>query len=135
MWYFPLLVGHDVSKGDTMDPRAGAHGSPPLLVLALPFSDPLHTHIHTPVLGMPPDHVTVKSDLSNLAAALTWCKQHDADCEKMVQNANALYNKYLHEDGILDFMELLLHRTAIKCARTHCNMPAYCSRQQCVLTS
>lgn len=96
---------------------------------------PSLTHCTHPVLGMLPDHVTVKSDLSNLAAALTWCKQHDADCEKMVQNANALYNKYLHEDGILDFMELLLHRTAIKCARTHCNMPAYCSRQQCVLTS
>ena len=62
------------------------------------------------------DHVSVKSDLSDLAASLRWLKEHDDKAQLIVENANALAVKYLHKEGILDYMHLCLHAVASRYA-------------------
>ena len=58
------------------------------------------------------DHVSVRADLSDLADALRWLKTHDEEAQQLVANANALATKYLHKEGILDYMHLCLYQVA-----------------------
>ena len=60
------------------------------------------------------DHVSVQPDLSDLGQAIEWLKTHDAEAERMVENASALARKYLHLEGILDYMHMCLHEMAVR---------------------
>ena len=55
-------------------------------------------------------YVPINHDLSDLIEKIKWCKQHDAECEKIANNAKKFYNKYLTKDGILDYMQILLYK-------------------------
>lgn len=53
------------------------------------------------------DHLSVRSDLSDLGAAILWAKTHDRECESIVENAHSLYERLIAKDGQLDYLELL----------------------------
>lgn len=53
-------------------------------------------------------YVPVKSDLSDLIQQIKWCKRHDQECNKIVQNCLDFYYTKLSKKGILDYMQLLL---------------------------
>lgn len=53
-------------------------------------------------------YVPIKADLSDLYDQIMWCKSHDAECKVITENAKKFYYTYLTEDGILDFMQMLL---------------------------
>jgi hypothetical protein len=53
------------------------------------------------------DHLSVKSDLSDLGAAILWAKTHDKECESIVANAQSLYERLIARDGQLDYLELI----------------------------
>ena len=54
------------------------------------------------------DHVFVKSDMSNLAEKILWCKTHDEECKKIVSNARNMYEKYLRKNSLMDYMQYVL---------------------------
>jgi hypothetical protein len=53
-------------------------------------------------------YIPVKEDLSDIVDRVKWCREHDKECEQIAQAAREFYNKYLLEDGILDFTQKLL---------------------------
>lgn len=59
-------------------------------------------------------YIPVKEDLSDLIVKIEWCRNNDAECQRIVANANKFYEKYLGVDGILDFLQ----RTFIDLSRT-----------------
>ena len=58
-------------------------------------------------------YVPIKEDLSDLIEKIEWCIRNDAECQRIVQNANKFYEHYLGVDGILDFLQ----RTFVDLAR------------------
>jgi len=60
------------------------------------------------------DHVPVKKDLSDLAERLRWCREHDAECQRMVENCHAKYQKFVSRCAILDYFEMLAHEVATR---------------------
>lgn len=52
--------------------------------------------------------VPVKNDLSDLIEKFEWCQKNDEKCKKIAESALHFYNKYLGENGILDFLQKLL---------------------------
>lgn len=63
------------------------------------YSHLLHPYIH---------YIPIKSDLSDLYAKISWCKQNDSECEQIAKNAVLFYQTYLTKDGILKYMLNLL---------------------------
>ncbi len=53
-------------------------------------------------------YVPVKNDLSDLAKQITWCKEHDKECNKISKNAQRLVKKYINEKSILDYLHFVL---------------------------
>jgi len=80
MWYFPLLESFDWKGGDSGTLSVDC------------------------IVG---DHITVSPDLSDLGEAILWAKTHDAVCEKLAQNAQALYSRLIAMDGVLDYLQLM----------------------------
>ncbi len=59
-------------------------------------------------------YVPVKDDLSDLIKQIKWCRNHDAECEKIAENARKFYETYLRKDGILDYLQnLFIHMKRI----------------------
>lgn len=54
------------------------------------------------------DHVPVKADLSDLKEKIEWCREHDAECKIIAENAKKVYDRYISKEGILDYMQVLL---------------------------
>jgi hypothetical protein len=52
-------------------------------------------------------YVPVKHDLSDLIDKIEWCRTHDAECQEIIANAIAFYDKYLGVDGILDYLQIV----------------------------
>lgn len=57
-------------------------------------------------------YVPVKPDLSNLVSQIKWCKNNDAECQKIAKNAMDFYTKYLGYDAILDFLQVMAVETS-----------------------
>jgi serine/threonine protein kinase len=53
-------------------------------------------------------YVPVKEDLSDLINQIKWCKNNDAKCQQIAQNAKDFFNTYLQKKGILDFIQKTL---------------------------
>lgn len=60
------------------------------------------------------DHIPVKSDFSNLAEVIRWCKEHDKECERIADNAKSLYNRLITVDGQLNYMQRMIEGFASK---------------------
>ena len=58
------------------------------------------------------DHVPINADLSDLAEKIQWCRDHDEQCRQIAIKAQQIYDTYVSESGVLDYMELLCHRVA-----------------------
>ncbi len=58
------------------------------------------------------DHIPVKADLSDLADVIAWCKTHDAECKRIVENAEKLYSRLINLEGQLDYMQLMTYHIA-----------------------
>mmetsp|Transcript_9303 Transcript_9303/g.25725 ORF Transcript_9303/g.25725 Transcript_9303/m.25725 type:complete len:699 (-) Transcript_9303:101-2197(-) len=52
------------------------------------------------------DHVPVKADLSDLGERIKWCRENDAKCKQIGQNALAFYEKYVARRPLLDYLEM-----------------------------
>ena len=65
------------------------------------------------------DHIPVKADLSDLAQVITWCKQHDAECQAIAANAAALYDRLVNEAGQMEYTALMLHEMAARFRSRH----------------
>jgi serine/threonine protein kinase len=60
-------------------------------------------------LLVPYEHyIPVKRDLSDLYDQIRWCKTHDEECKKIVENCKKFYKQYLSRDSILDYLQNLL---------------------------
>jgi len=55
-------------------------------------------------------YVPVKKDLSDLVEKIEWCIDHDDECKQIAQNTLEFYKQYLNKDGVLDYLEGLLHK-------------------------
>ena len=53
-------------------------------------------------------YVPVRADLSDLMDKIRWCRENDAVCRTIAENARAFYDTYLCRDGILDYWQKLL---------------------------
>ncbi|KAH9250060.1 hypothetical protein BASA81_012106 [Batrachochytrium salamandrivorans] len=58
------------------------------------------------------DHVPVKADLSDLEEKILWCRRNDRTCRRIVENAQALYQRVLSRDAILNYWQRLVGRMA-----------------------
>ena len=58
------------------------------------------------------DHVPVKEDLSDLGERLRWCREHDAECQRMVENCAGKYQTFVSRDAIFDYLAMLAHEIA-----------------------
>jgi hypothetical protein len=67
-----------------------------------------------PMLVPYEDHVPVKSDLSDLAEQIEWCRSNDDKCRQIAANARRLYEQVLCRDGILDYMQAIFMEIAKK---------------------
>lgn len=47
-------------------------------------------------------YVPIAADLGDLIEKIEWCKRHDEECKKIVENALALHGRIMGGDGILD---------------------------------
>jgi len=55
-------------------------------------------------------YVPVKSDLSDLMDKIHWCKTNDDKCKVIAANAVKLYNKYINEPSVYDYMEGVMNQ-------------------------
>ena len=63
-----------------------------------------------PLLQPYVDHIPVKEDLSDLKEKIEWCRKNDAKCKQIAENAKKLYNVFCSREGILDYLEMVMHR-------------------------
>ena len=63
------------------------------------------------------EYVPVKSDCSDLISQIKWCKDNDNECKKIAGNAVKFYNKYLSEEGILNYMQNMLMKVSENTAK------------------
>ncbi len=56
-------------------------------------------------LGPYKHYVPISADLHNLESAIDWCRNNDEACKQIAARAKEFYDKYLGEDGILDFLQ------------------------------
>lgn len=59
-----------------------------------------------PLLRPYHDHVPVKEDLSDLEEKIRWCRENDAKCKEIGQNALIFYEKYVSKEGLLDYVQM-----------------------------
>lgn len=55
------------------------------------------------------DYIPIKDNLSNLGDTITWCKQHDMECEQIANNSKQLYDKHVNMETILDYLDILIN--------------------------
>lgn len=53
-------------------------------------------------------YIPVKEDCSDLLDQIQWCQSHDEECRQIAMNARAFYERYLTEDGILEYLKTVL---------------------------
>mmetsp|Transcript_26780 Transcript_26780/g.39617 ORF Transcript_26780/g.39617 Transcript_26780/m.39617 type:complete len:673 (-) Transcript_26780:241-2259(-) len=59
-----------------------------------------------PLLKPYHDHVPVKEDLSDLEEKIRWCRDNDAKCKEIGQNALIFYEKYVAKEALLDYVQM-----------------------------
>ena len=60
------------------------------------------------------DHLSVRADLSDLGDAILWAKTNDKECEKIVSNARSLYERFIAQDGQLDYLQVMCWEVAAR---------------------
>jgi hypothetical protein len=65
-----------------------------------------------PLLQPYVDHIPVKADLSDLAEKIQWCREHDAECKAIGENAKKFYDKYVARSALLDYVEMCCRHMA-----------------------
>uniref|UniRef100_A0A6C0CZL9 Protein kinase domain-containing protein n=1 Tax=viral metagenome TaxID=1070528 RepID=A0A6C0CZL9_9ZZZZ len=53
-------------------------------------------------------YIPIQKDLSDLVEKIKWCRENDAKCKKIAENAKEFHAKYLQKDGVLDYMQRIL---------------------------
>lgn len=59
-------------------------------------------------------YVPVKHDLSDLQEKITWCLEHDTECEQIAINSLNFYNQYLSEQNILNELQTIINNIPVK---------------------
>lgn len=65
-----------------------------------------------PILKPYEDHVPVKEDLSDFEEKIRWCREHDAECKQIGQNAMKFYEKYVARNALLDYVQMTCRHMA-----------------------
>lgn len=60
-------------------------------------------------------YVPVAADLSDLDERLTWCLEHDEECQAIATRARVFYETYLTRDGCLAYLKHVLDSVAQSC--------------------
>ena len=60
------------------------------------YSDLLIPYVH---------YVPVEADLSDIISQIKWCRANDTKCKEIAKAALNFHNKYLKENGVLDFLQ------------------------------
>jgi hypothetical protein len=64
---------------------------------------------YTPMLKEYVHYVPIKSDLSNLIDQIKWCRNNDAKCKEITENAKIFHDTYITSDSLLDYMQIMLY--------------------------
>ena len=100
-------------------------GTGSLILRVLPSAGcPAPEMWYFPLLAPYVDHVPVRADLSDLAEVIGWCRSHDAECRAIAARGKALHSKYLGEEGILDYSELVVASIGAQYAYTAAGLEA-----------
>lgn len=67
-----------------------------------------------PLLKPYHDHVPVKADLSDLEEKIRWCRENDATCKEIGQNAIKFYEKYVAKEALIDYVEMVCKNVAAR---------------------
>ena len=67
------------------------------------------------------DHVPVKADLSDLEEKIRWCRNNDAKCKEIGQNAMKFYEKYVARNSLLDYVQMCCKHFN----KRHCDPPKW----------
>ena len=96
LWYFDLLKPLDIISTLSTLEALSEEGKQSFMV------DLMKTN---------PDHIKIPKDFDDdqIRRILQWCQENDEICKEISENARIAYDKYLTEDKILDYMELLLN--------------------------
>mmetsp|Transcript_24651 Transcript_24651/g.41985 ORF Transcript_24651/g.41985 Transcript_24651/m.41985 type:complete len:682 (+) Transcript_24651:158-2203(+) len=70
-----------------------------------------------PLLQPYVDHVPVKADLSDLEEKIRWCRQNDAKCKEIGENAKVFYEKYVARNALLDYVEMVCKQISKRYAK------------------
>jgi len=60
-----------------------------------------------PLLKPYVDHVPVKDDLSDLEDQIRWCRNNDAKCKEIGENAKIFFEEYVSKNALLDYVEMV----------------------------
>lgn len=52
--------------------------------------------------------------MSDLDEKIQWCREHDAECQRIAATARRLYEAYCAKDGILDYLQIVTHKIAAR---------------------
>lgn len=55
-------------------------------------------------------YIPVSRDLEDLYDTILWCKRHDTECQRIVDNARYVFDTYLQKPYILEHLHNTLHR-------------------------
>lgn len=96
------------AEGHTFSPRYTFLLKMGWLILKVESTNRINEAWYTPLLEAWKDYVPVAADLSDLAEKIEWCKNNDAECKIIAENAKKFYDLYLSKDHLLDYMEFVL---------------------------
>lgn len=54
-------------------------------------------------------YIPIQRDLSDLKEKIEWCKNHDEECQRIVENAKLFADQYISETGIFNYLELIIN--------------------------
>lgn len=64
---------------------------------------------YSPLLKPNIHYISIKSDLSDLQEKILWCRSHDNECKKIMENAKLIYNQYFTKDNLLKYSAFILN--------------------------
>jgi hypothetical protein len=56
--------------------------------------------------------IFIKHDLSDLEEIMTWCLNHDKECEKIAENGRNFYAKYFTKEFVYDYLSDIFNTTS-----------------------
>jgi len=59
-------------------------------------------------------YIPIRADLSDLKEKIAWCKENDAECQKIVNNAQQFADNYITKDALLNYLENIINHILVR---------------------